>query len=164
MKNTNKEHENQYDSLKDITEFQNNMFNPGHYIGTGKIPPTVSAPGNAMPLAVVCLIATIVFLGFGLFLFFGNVTVTSGGLIKSQIINKIIALVIMLGISVFCLLLGFRYFKKAKVFYKEKSTLQKEKIDETVEDQLWQRTCPKCGISHDFDYPKCPNCKFSYID
>jgi rubrerythrin len=23
-------------------------------------------------------------------------------------------------------------------------------------------TCPKCGTQHDFDYPKCPNCKHKY--
>ena len=22
--------------------------------------------------------------------------------------------------------------------------------------------CPKCGTQHDFDYPKCPNCKHKY--
>ncbi len=27
---------------------------------------------------------------------------------------------------------------------------------------LPQRTCPKCGHTHDFDYPKCPHCKFDY--
>lgn len=31
--------QNEYDSLKDIVEFQNNQFNPGYYIGTGKVPP-----------------------------------------------------------------------------------------------------------------------------
>lgn len=42
--------EPEYDSLRDVIEFQNNMFNPGHYIGTGKVPPVITAPGNAMPL------------------------------------------------------------------------------------------------------------------
>ena len=27
-------------------------------------------------------------------------------------------------------------------------------------DALPQKTCPNCGSVHDFDYPKCPNCKF----
>lgn len=25
-----------------------------------------------------------------------------------------------------------------------------------------QKQCPKCGESHDFDYPKCPYCHFDY--
>ncbi len=29
-------------------------------------------------------------------------------------------------------------------------------------DALPQRTCPKCGTVHDFDYPKCPQCKLVY--
>lgn len=27
---------------------------------------------------------------------------------------------------------------------------------------LPQRTCPACGICHDFDYPKCPRCGHIY--
>ncbi|MBQ9735269.1 MAG: hypothetical protein IJV96_00600 [Clostridia bacterium] len=25
-----------------------------------------------------------------------------------------------------------------------------------------QIVCPKCGTQHDFDYPKCPKCKYEY--
>ena len=46
----------------------------------------------------------------------------------------------------------------------EKKKLKNEEIDETVEDEIWQRTCPKCGKSHDIDYPKCPNCKYNYLE
>lgn len=28
--------------------------------------------------------------------------------------------------------------------------------------ELPQRTCPKCGIKHDFDYPACPLCGHDY--
>ncbi|MBQ7321260.1 MAG: hypothetical protein IJW99_04115 [Clostridia bacterium] len=31
-----------------------------------------------------------------------------------------------------------------------------------TDDELPQKTCPRCGTVHDFDYPKCPNCKFCY--
>lgn len=27
---------------------------------------------------------------------------------------------------------------------------------------LPQKQCPKCGMLHDFDYPKCPFCKYDY--
>lgn len=164
MSKKHNELETGYDSLKDVAEFQKNMYNPGHYIGTGKVPPTVSAPGNATPLAIACFLFAVIVLAFGLFCFFGDVSVTSGGLIKSPVANKIIALIIMLALSLFFLLLGFAYFRKAKKYYKEKAILENEKIDESIEDKLWQRTCPKCGKSHDIDYPKCPNCRFNYLE
>ncbi len=31
-----------------------------------------------------------------------------------------------------------------------------------AEKDLPQVKCPKCGKTHDFDYPKCPFCKFQY--
>ena len=34
--------------------------------------------------------------------------------------------------------------------------------DESPEDSLPQRKCPGCGRTHDFDYPKCPFCKYDY--
>lgn len=164
MNENNKYFEKEYDSLKDIVEFQNNMFNPGHYIGTGRVPPTVSAPGNATPLAVMCFFAAALFLAFALFLIFSDANVTSFGLIESAMVNKIIALIIMLGISLFFLFLGFGYLKRAKKYYREKTALENEQINEAVEDKIWQRTCPKCGKSHDIDYPKCPSCKFNYLE
>ena len=29
-------------------------------------------------------------------------------------------------------------------------------------NDLPQKKCPKCGRSHDFDFPKCPYCDFDY--
>ena len=29
---------------------------------------------------------------------------------------------------------------------------------------LPQKTCPKCGIKHDFDYPACPLCGHKYYN
>ncbi len=150
--------------FKDMVDYQNNMYNPGHYIGTGRVPPTVSAPGNATPLAVLCFFATALFFAFGLFLFFSDVNITSMGLIESAVGNKIVVLIIMIGVSLFFLLLGFAYLKKAKKYYKEKTALENEEIVESGENQIWQRTCPNCGKTHDIDYPKCPNCKFKYFD
>jgi DNA-directed RNA polymerase subunit RPC12/RpoP len=34
--------------------------------------------------------------------------------------------------------------------------------DDELDSELPQRTCPKCGDVHDFDYPKCPKCKNEY--
>ena len=30
------------------------------------------------------------------------------------------------------------------------------------EDALPQRTCPNCGRVHDFDYGRCPRCRYEY--
>lgn len=164
MNENNKDFEQEYDSLKDVVDFQNNMYNPGHYVGTGKVPPTVSAPGNATPLAILCFFATAIFLAFGFFLFFSDIHITSFGLIESNMVNKIIVLIIMLGISLIFLFLAFGYLRKAKRYYREKAALENEVAHETEEDEIWQRTCPKCGKSHDIDYPKCPSCKFNYLE
>lgn len=152
--NENKDFNNDYDSLKDVTEFQNNMFNPGNYIGTGKVPPTVSAPGNAMPMAVVFFI----FAAVALFMTYVFLT------ILSDVSDIIFLALIMLGLSVFCMVLGIKYLKKAKKYRSEKAAFENEYIDEETTDELWQRTCPKCGETHDIDYPKCPNCKYNYLE
>ena len=31
-----------------------------------------------------------------------------------------------------------------------------------LNDDLPKRTCPQCGSVHDFDFPKCPSCKYEY--
>ena len=161
MDKNEQEYENNYDFLKDVTEFQENMFNPGYYVGTGKVPPTVSAPGNAMPLAVLSFVASAISLAFGLFLLLSDAEVVFG-VIKLPIANKIIALLIFIIISVLFSVFGFAYLKKAKRYYKQKNKLENETFDEEVKDEIRQRTCPKCGKTHDIDYPKCPYCKFDY--
>ena len=35
--------------------------------------------------------------------------------------------------------------------------------NETLDDDIPKKTCPKCGTVHDFDYPKCPKCKHEYF-
>ncbi len=35
---------------------------------------------------------------------------------------------------------------------------------QAVEEELPKKQCPKCGKSHDFDYPKCPFCKYVYFE
>ncbi len=30
------------------------------------------------------------------------------------------------------------------------------------EDKIAQKTCPKCKLQHDMDYPKCPHCGHDY--
>lgn len=164
MSENNKEFEKEYDSFKDVAEFQNNMFNPGHYIGTGKVPPTVSAPGNAAPMAVFCFITSVSIFAFGLWLFFSDAWVVSSGLIESPLINKIIVLIIMSAISLFDLLLALGYTRKAKRYRKAKAAIENEETDEVGDDAIWQRTCPECGKTHDIDYPKCPNCGYNYLE
>ncbi len=35
-------------------------------------------------------------------------------------------------------------------------------LADTQEPDLPQKQCPKCGKQHDFDYPRCPFCKYDY--
>lgn len=35
-------------------------------------------------------------------------------------------------------------------------------LEEEREPDVPSRICPRCGAKHDFDDPKCPNCKFDY--
>lgn len=35
-------------------------------------------------------------------------------------------------------------------------------IADATQEDLPQKKCPKCGKLHDFDYPKCPFCKYRY--
>ena len=158
----NRKNSRKYDSLKDVLEFQKNMYNPGHYIGTGRIPPTVSAPGNAVPLIVLYIFLAVVFAVLGLFLFFSNVIVTTG-LSDSRLVNKTIALITMLVISAICLFMAFAYLRKVRRYKRQKSVMEIEPIDEEIMDKIAQRTCPECGEVHDIDYPKCPKCKFNYM-
>lgn len=154
MNENNQDFEQEYDSFKDVAEFQNNMFNPGHYVGTGKVPPTVSAPGNAMPMVIFCFLSAIFCFAFGLFI--SNVA--------THLNDKIGLLILFWGVAIVTLVLGFAYLRKAKEYRKQKTALENEHIDENVEDKIWQRTCPKCNKSHDIDYPKCPYCDFNYLE
>lgn len=35
---------------------------------------------------------------------------------------------------------------------------------ESETENLPQRACPQCGKAHDFDYPRCPYCKYDYYE
>ena len=45
-------------------------------------------------------------------------------------------------------------------FYRPKLT--KGELNGYSHSDLPQKTCPKCGETHDFDYPKCPYCHYPY--
>lgn len=36
-------------------------------------------------------------------------------------------------------------------------------LAENREEELPQKQCPNCGKWHDFDYPRCPFCKFAAL-
>ena len=158
MKHTSKNFKTERDSFEEAIEFQNNSFNPGHYIGAGRVPPTVSAPGNAMPLAIACWLAAVFFLLVGLCLFFSDVTFASSGLIKPDTANKVITLVTFIVLAVLFAVFGFVYRKKAKMYYCSKRMQDAEVID----DDVWQVTCPQCGTVHTVKESKCPNCACDY--
>ena len=35
-------------------------------------------------------------------------------------------------------------------------------LSDSSEEVLPQKQCPNCGKQHDFDYPRCPFCKYTY--
>ena len=98
---------------------------------------------------------------FGLFLLFGDIEVVPE-LFESQIITKIIAFLIMSGIACLFLLYAIALCKRLKIYNCQKRELENYPIDETINDKIAQRTCPKCGDVHDIDYPKCPKCGFDF--
>ena len=44
------------------------------------------------------------------------------------------------------------------------AAIENEETDEAGNDMIMQRTCPKCGKTHDIDYPKCPDCGYNYLE
>lgn len=154
--------------IGDMIEYQNNQFNPGYYVGTGRIHPAIKASGNAMPLAIWMFIQAaglIIFYCFFIkFLFFHDkyviITFSEG----SPLFNFIVITVVFFVITFICVWFGIVYLKKAKLYRFQKKQLEElDSFDNIkVEDQIAQRTCPECGKKHDIDYPKCPYCKHSY--
>ena len=67
-------------------------------------------------------------------------------------------------ISLFFLLMALGYTRKAKRYYRKKAAIENEETDGAGNDMIMQRTCPKCGKTHDIDYPKCPNCGYNYLE
>ena len=119
---------------------------------------------NATPFAVASFVAAAFLLALGFIFLFSDIDVTTGGLIESPIVNKLIASATMAAIALLFLFFGFHCLKEAKKYYKDKKAMKSEEVDQNVKDEIWKRTCPNCGESHDIDYPKCPNCKYSYIE
>lgn len=155
--------------IEEMIEDQNNQFNPGYYVGTGKISPAIKASGNAMPLAIWMFIQAaglIIFYCFMIkFLFLSNtpysvVTFTEG----SPLFNFIVITIVFLVVILVCIWFGIVYLKKAKLYRLQKKQLEKLDLDNiSWGNQIAQRICPECGKKHDIDYPKCPYCKHSYI-
>ncbi len=59
-------------------------------------------------------------------------------------------------VSAFCFILGILIFVIGLFIPWNKKSVPIKNED------LLQRKCPKCGKTHDFDYPKCPYCYHEY--
>ncbi|QAT49944.1 hypothetical protein EQM14_09250 [Caproiciproducens sp. NJN-50] len=155
--------------IEEMIENQNNQFNPGYYVGTGKIPPAIKASGNAMPLAIWMFIQAaglIIFYCFLIkFLFLSNTPYFVVSFVDgSPLFNFIVITVVFLVATSVCIWFGIVYLKKAKLYRFKKKQLEKLDSSDNIKggNQIAQRTCPECGKKHDIDYPKCPYCKHSY--
>jgi len=60
------------------------------------------------------------------------------------------------GAMVLCWLVGIPLFVIG-LLIPEKGSAKNVQLD-----GIPQKTCPKCGRNHDFDYPKCPFCGHDY--
>ena len=102
--------------INDMIEYQNNQFNPGYYVGTGKIPPVVKALGNALLLTIWMFIQAlgivIVYCFIIRFLFFSDSDITFE--YGSPLVNFIVITVVFMLAALACLWLGIVYLKKAK--------------------------------------------------
>ena len=118
---------------------------------------------NSLSAVVLSAVAAVFFLAFGFVLFFGDINVSTFDFIKSPIVNKSIALAVMLIISLFFARLTYVYIKDTKAYYKEKADFERENADDEPNDEVPQKTCPNCGKEQDIDYPKCPYCKYKHF-
>lgn len=151
-----------------MIEYQNNQFNPGYYIGTGKVPTHVKASGNPLPLAIWMFIQATGLIAFYCLIIKLLFFPTSGQHYTftgvSPLLDFVIITVAFLALTFICIWFGVVYAKKAKAYLLRKKKLGEEEARNPVQgdDQIWQRTCPKCGKKHDIDYPRCPYCHHSY--
>ena len=88
--------------------------------------PDFTGQGNAMPMAITSFFLAAVFLTFGFILLFGEIEVTSSGLVESPMVNKVIAFVIMLLIALFLIVVGFGFFKTTRFWHKFKKRIKKQ--------------------------------------
>ncbi len=61
-----------------------------------------------------------------------------------------------------CPLCGKIEFFDPYVFEKGWRTEGIAGVESVEEEQIAQVQCPRCGHSHDMDYPKCPFCNYDY--
>ena len=147
--------------IEEMIEYQNHQFDPGYYVGSGKIPPAIKASGNAMPLAIwmfiqaagsfpfYCFLIKILFLSNSPY---SEVTFTAG----SPLFNFIVITVVFLFITLLSIRFGIIYLKKAMLYRSRKKQFEKlDTLDDIEgENHIEQRICPECGKKHDIDYPK----------
>lgn len=156
------------DYIKEMIEYQKNQFNPGYYVGTGKIPPDVEASGNPMPLAVwmfiqaaAILILYIIIIKILYFNTNPNTVISYNG---SPLLDFILFTVVFSVSTFICIWIGVIYLKKAKLYKLRKKQFEESDLEELEgEEQIAQKTCPICEKQHDIDYPKCPYCQYRYI-
>ena len=58
-------------------------------------------------------------------------------------------------VSGLCFIVGIITFIAGLFIPQEKKAVH-------IDEELPQRQCPRCGKSHDFDYPQCPFCDYHY--
>jgi len=85
----------------------------------------ITVQGNSMPIAITSFFLAAVCLTFSLILLFGEIKVTSFGLVESSIANKVIAFVIMMLIALFFIVVGFGFLRTTRFWRKFKKRIKK---------------------------------------
>ena len=126
MKNQEQDH----DYIKDMVEHQKNQLNPGYYVGTGRIPPLVRAPGNALPLAIFTLIQAIGLAAFYFLAFFDSDIISKNSSLLSDFIVTTIFFIIAVLLSLWFSIICFRKAKLQRLRKKQLEALDLEDTDE----------------------------------
>lgn len=97
---------NEDNHLDNLTEWQNNQYNPGHYVGNGKITPFVKAKGNLHLAKIFYLImgsCVFIYASFLLYQYvFGKLSI------------DLFTILLSYGVSILFILVGWGYHRKEK--------------------------------------------------
>ena len=165
MNENNENYQNEYDSWQDDPELQ---YHTEQDLGADNDENDILKCENINPMPVVigCFVCAAFFLVIGVYSLFCNSNNTSLKLaeIFSPDANPIF--VVFSVMALFSLLVGLPFLRRVKTYHREQKEMESEMgvIDETVEEKIMQRTCPRCGDSHDMDYPQCPKCKYRFFE
>jgi hypothetical protein len=130
LEGTDMKHEKNH--MDDLQEWQENQFNPGYYVGNGKIPPYIKAEGNPILASIPFFVGGLgMFAGFVLLIIFRKNCFLDPSDYSTQIIAYVFALIITFCFSALFILAGINYIRKKNdqntIAYKHATAYKKRK-------------------------------------